>query len=936
MHKTLLISILSSFFLYGCNVGKDDNTFAYGTNNGSSQDTGSSSDTGTTSDTSDTGETTPDTGDTAVVEPSGEDTGEGSLGEENFDEVGDVVIGTDEDGDSIVEVDLSDSSGENNQEQEFYLIVVNPSDEALGYTLKYSTPSSEDEEGEEGGEGGEEGGEEGPEESRSDPDLPQSLVQRNTVVPPSLPPPPFTSSDIGFARKEYKVRDSLDDEESYEKIEAILWAVGTNVNIWVDESVYIDWDFECDGVIDQPAFNDSYGFDNCDLETIASIVDINIFPNIRSIFGDESDVNADGKVSVVITPVLNQMTRGLDEEELEIDLDISLVGSYADPSIDLSDYEPSENPMSDEEEVIFLHAPDPYGFHNPEALTPISEYTNVTLGTQIARSFFQLVSYNQHVLVSEGEEEETWVTEGLSALASDLTGFGAPNLEGVWGYMDASHLSSLTSIEESGAIATSTFGAQYLFFRWIADAYGEEILASVVQSGSTGTTGIETALEEDMTTLALQWQLALMSTHSTAAETGLDIDLDDFPPYAEVSFVQAPITNPTSGQLYGANGYQVGVDVGDLNYYYEGGTTSTPSENTGKRVVLNHTDHSTFAFGQEFFGYIEGGYGAQVVRLVDVPFTQSEIEIRGSKEGFVAAIVRANDTGTKDYTKDISYSATEVNNLVLPALPSNGNTIYGLGDISEPGLTVAVDADGDEEGVDVYDTDRWLLSLSNYPTGAPVQIAAWLDMRYADQNGEVELADPWIAVVPKAYIPVPTVQGTQQGSCSDGYEFGYPYKLLEHLYAQVFLSNTPYNETDLIDPATTEEDETSEAFDPCGADSGVTTTCDEDWDRDGVYDSDEPQPETLLSQIRVMQCTLAGNDVSGFVALTTDIIDADEQDEDEDFSYDRIKNTGGQSVDDYEGAYIETTLEGGKEYLIIVGASQGTGAYELNIKKLAQ
>ena len=77
-------------------------------------------------------------------------------------------------------------------------------------------------------------------------------------------------------------------------------------------------------------------------------------------------MNADGKVSVVITPVLNQMTRGLDEEELEIDLDISLVGSYADPSIDLSDYEPSENPMSDEEEVIFLHAPDPYGFHNPE------------------------------------------------------------------------------------------------------------------------------------------------------------------------------------------------------------------------------------------------------------------------------------------------------------------------------------------------------------------------------------------------------------------------------------------------------------------------------------------------------------------------------------------------------------------------------------------
>ena len=73
------------------------------------------------------------------------------------------------------------------------------------------------------------------------------------LQPPLLPPPPYTSNDIGFARKEYKVRDSLDDEDSYEKIEAILWAVGTNVNIWVDESVYIDWDFECDGVIDQDA-----------------------------------------------------------------------------------------------------------------------------------------------------------------------------------------------------------------------------------------------------------------------------------------------------------------------------------------------------------------------------------------------------------------------------------------------------------------------------------------------------------------------------------------------------------------------------------------------------------------------------------------------------------------------------------------------------------
>ena len=119
MHKTFLISVLSSFALYGCNIGKDDESFAYGSNNNpTTQDTDTTQDTGSTEDTGGI-EDPIDTGDTAVPEPSGEET-EDSLGDENFDNVGDVVLKTDEDGDSIIEIDLSDVSGENNQEQEFY------------------------------------------------------------------------------------------------------------------------------------------------------------------------------------------------------------------------------------------------------------------------------------------------------------------------------------------------------------------------------------------------------------------------------------------------------------------------------------------------------------------------------------------------------------------------------------------------------------------------------------------------------------------------------------------------------------------------------------------------------------------------------------------------------------------------------------------------
>ena len=123
------------------------------------------------------------------------------------------------------------------------------------------------------------------------------------------------TTDIGVAREEFKVRDSLDDADSYQRVEAKLWAVGDKVNIWVDENLAIDWDFECDGIIDQSHPYPAYGFDNCDLEVIANVVDINIFPNVESVFGDVSDINSDGKVTVLISPVLNRMSQDLTTAE---------------------------------------------------------------------------------------------------------------------------------------------------------------------------------------------------------------------------------------------------------------------------------------------------------------------------------------------------------------------------------------------------------------------------------------------------------------------------------------------------------------------------------------------------------------------------------------------------------------------------------------------
>ena len=56
-----------------------------------------------------------------------------------------------------------------------------------------------------------------------------------------------------------------------------------------------------------------------------------------------------------------------------------------------------------------------------------------------------------------------------------------------------------------------------------------------------------------------------------------------------------------------------------------------------------------------------------------------------------------------------------------------------------------------------------------------------------------------------------------------------------------------------------------------------------------------------MSQAQVMQCTLAGNDPSGFSPIGTHVIDVDERDEDDAPTLDRKLNTGGYSAEDSEG-----------------------------------
>ena len=99
----------------------------------------------------DSGDSGADTGDSG-------DTGAPPEGQGGFEFPGDTVTFTDESGDA--EIDLTDVSEEpgSNRDQEFYLILVNTSEEALGYQLRYGAPTGDGE----GGAGGPPGAAQGP------------------------------------------------------------------------------------------------------------------------------------------------------------------------------------------------------------------------------------------------------------------------------------------------------------------------------------------------------------------------------------------------------------------------------------------------------------------------------------------------------------------------------------------------------------------------------------------------------------------------------------------------------------------------------------------------------------------------------------------------------------------------------------------------------
>ncbi len=875
-----------------------------------------------------------------------------------LDEVGGILgLQFDDVGVSQVDLNSNASAGRDNKSEEFLLVMVNVGQSSTGYSIDQirdtGSSSSRTAQGTGTGSSQKTGansfvvGSEGlsrsgvatgferresqvtlfRQEIRDEARLQWMDRARGARVAPRIAP--AADYVVGETRNEFKVRSSLTDDGSYARSLGILGAIGEGVLIFVDEKIPIGIDTDCSDTL--PAQPDTqgrktYGFDTCDLQTVADVFDKNILSHLHEYFGTESDVDDNQKITVLITQYLNTLTT----TNTSTSDDDRLVPVYVDPEVDLTEFDANTNPGSNYQEIIYLAAPDPAGYFNPltggGGTGAIDQYVSVDMAANIAIATEELISYNTHVTVGKNDDEEDWLKDGLGLLAADLTGFGSVVYDDVFYFLDAPYLNSLTV--DNTLDDTNDRGGQYLLCRYLIDRFHDKdwkgLLSSLMTSEDTGTKSLESAIQtiEPDTTFESFWLdfVTAISLDGVVNSTTGDPLID---PLTVPGFQSAKTIDVSSSAFYGAQGYQQGINIRGVNTVRN--RSSDGSISATDSVRLNGANWNNYAPGISYYGFLTGGYSGQVTRIGGLIDAETLLKITGGSSDLKARIIRLNDIDPAKPTFVVEQVFGALATDIIPMqVFEDGVESVALGAINgsqSMKLTSGVQQT-------VLDTDLYGIDLSTWSTQS-AYLYIELDRAMSNSKGEADLEGPLFAVVPYGDLPRPTTINSTYTCDGKSIDVSYPGSFLEYLYYQYVLTPTVG---------------TLDGYNPAGMVSAEPTTCNFDYDTEmsrntlEQNDEDEPEPTTLIDQIYTyqVQALQANSTVDGFFPFTDEFMDVENVDTDTSPSYNLPEGVGGRSVSSGEEAWLTIHLPAGaseNRYVIVVGGGS-TGAYQLTVRVL--
>ncbi|GEM_PF-1032310 len=238
-------------------------------------------------------------------------------------------------------------------------------------------------------------------------------------------------------------------------------------------------------------------------EDLGRIFDEDIYQTNRMYFGEESDINGDRKVAVLLTPEVNKLTpEGTADDTGFIAgffMRIDLLPGLINPDV--------RSDICNGMEIFYCMVPDPDAIYGNEF--PREPSIEVMKGV-LAHEFQHMINFNYRVLIygngySDAYLEELWLDEGLSHIAEDLNGHDESNI----GRSELFLLDPGAVTLVYGGDALDERGASFLFMRYLGDRFGESIYGKLVRSKHSGIDNVESASGMSFMELFADWSAAV-------------------------------------------------------------------------------------------------------------------------------------------------------------------------------------------------------------------------------------------------------------------------------------------------------------------------------------------------------------------------------------------------------------------------------------------
>jgi len=296
---------------------------------------------------------------------------------------------------------------------------------------------------------------------------------------------------------------SNDQGTAFSTVTAQLVYAGSDVLIYLDASA------------------PTAGFTSAQLQTFGQLFDQTFYPIATTAFGPPSDIDQNGHVIMLMTPVVNALTTSS-----ECQTQGYVAGFFVEDDLAGSGAADSNNG-----EIFYSIVPDPNG-------TKSCAHSVDEVGLDVPATFMHelqhLISFSQHVVVHNGVPEYGWLDEGLSIVAEEL---GSLYYENKYpppsGRSDPSQLfpdssqgfissffydsyqyallpdTASVTLHDDSEDGFSWRGGDWLLMHWLGDQMGTGIFKRLDQNTLTGVANIESASGQPFPTLFASFGLSL-------------------------------------------------------------------------------------------------------------------------------------------------------------------------------------------------------------------------------------------------------------------------------------------------------------------------------------------------------------------------------------------------------------------------------------------